>query len=269
MPNDIYNVNSAEVIGGPGRLVWAPYGTEAPTKISDVMNLSSPYDLNDPWTDVGATNEGITVNRSFETEDVTVDQSIAPIDDDITGWNHTLSTQLAQNTVENRKLALIGSTIEEVPPETGTAAALSNDVAAGATTLKVASTTEFSEGGWLQIGEEIKRISKVSSDSIYLAEPLNTSYTATDEVTPITELGYKRIGYGAVEDRPMIMLALINQKKDGSLYMSVYRKCKVSGDDKEQNFQKATRYLPLNLAAYPDDTAPTDENVYYEIDQVR
>ncbi|SEA53964.1 hypothetical protein SAMN05421743_105221 [Thalassobacillus cyri] len=267
--NDIHKINSSEVVGGPGRLVWAPHGTDAPEKISDVMDLSSPYDLKGPWKDLGATNEGIAISRGFETEDIPVDQSIAPIDDYINGWTHSISTQLAQNTVENRQLSLIGSPIVETPPTTGTATTLTNDIAAGATTLSVTSAAEFTEGGWLQIGEEIKKVSKIASDTIYLVEPVGQPYTTTDEVTPITELGYKKIGYGAVEDRPTIMLALLNQKKDGTMYMAVFRKCKVAGDDKEQNFQKGTRYLPLGMQAFPEDGTATDENVYYEIEQVR
>ena len=265
--NDIYKVDSSEVIGGPGRLVWAPHGTTAPESISEVMSTSNPFDLQGPWKDLGATNDGITMSRGFETEDIPVDQSTTPIDDYITGWSHSISTQLAQNTVENRQLSLIGSAIVETPPTTGTSTTLSNDVAAGATTLTVSSATEFNEGGWLQVGSEVKRISKIASNTIYVSEPVKQAYTTSDDITPITELGTKRIGYGAVEDRPMVLLALINQKKDGTLYMAVFRKCKVGGDDKEQNFQKGTRYLPLGLQAFPEDSAPTDENVYYEIEQ--
>jgi len=267
--SDIYKVNSADIIGGPGRLVWAPYGTTAPTKISDVMNTTSPYDLVGPWKDLGATTEGIEISRGFETEGFEVDQVLGEVDEDVTGWSHSLSTQLAENTLENRQLALIGSPIVETAPQLGTPTTLVNDVAAGAMILNVTSAAEFAEGGWLQIGTEIIKISKISGNTIYLTEPVKQAYTATENVTPVTELGTKRIGYGTVTDVPLFMLALISQKKDGTLYMAVFRKVKVSGDEKTQNFAKGKRTLPLNLKAFPEDGVAQDENVYYEIEQVR
>jgi hypothetical protein len=135
--------------------------------------------------------------------------------------------------------------------------------------LNVTSAAEFVEGGWLQIGSEIIKISKISGNTIYLTEPVKQAYTATENVTPVTELGTKRIGYGTVTDVPLFMLALISQKKDGTLYMAVFRKVKVSGDEKTQNFAKGKRTLPLNLKAFPEDGVAQDENVYYEIEQVR
>src|SRR4051812_44330378 len=116
---DIYKVNSDNIIGGPGRLVFKPYDGTYPDTISDVMDIASPYDLADGWLDVGATNDGITTTRSFDTDDFEVDQVIGAVDTDITAWTHTLSTTLAENSVENRQLALIGGTIIETAPVLG------------------------------------------------------------------------------------------------------------------------------------------------------
>lgn len=267
--SDIYKVNSENIIGGPGRLVWAPHGTTAPTKISDVMDLTSPFDLKGPWKDLGATNDGIEISRSFSTEDFEVDQYVGAVEEYVSSWEHALSTQLAENTLENRQLALIGGPIIETPPTLGTATKLTGNAVEGATVLSLTAATGFTEGGWAKVGSQIVKISKISGNSLYLADPIKVAATANSDVFPVTELGTKRIGYGTASNVPMIMIALISQKKDGSLYMAVFRKCKVSGDDKTQKFSKEKRMLPLALKAFPEDGVPIEENVYYEIEETR
>lgn len=266
---DIYKVNSSNIIGGPGRLVWAPYGTTVPTKISDVMSTSSPFALTAPWKDLGATQDGIEMTRGFDTEDFEVDQVVGVLDQEVTGWSHSLKTNLAENTVENRQLALIGGPIVESAPTLGIATTASAASGAGATIIQVASVSGFAEGGWLKVGTEIIRISKISGTSIYLEEPLKNAVESAASVTPVTALGSKRIGYGTVSNIPLIMIANISQKKDGTLTMAVFRKVKVSGDEKSQKFEKNKRLLPLALIAFPDETAPVEENVYFEIEETR
>lgn len=266
---DIYKINSKNIVGGPGRLVWAPFGTAAPIKISDVMDTNAPFDLTAPWKDLGSTNEGIEVTRGFDTEEFSVDQSMAPVDEDVTNWSHTLATQLAENTVENRQLALIGGPIVETPAVLGTSTTTTAAAAVGATILSVTSSAEFIAGGYLKVGSETLKISSISGNTIHLLEPLKNAAASGDTVSPVTSLGTKRIGFGTATNIPLIMIALISQKKDGTLYMSVFRKVKVSGDEKTQNFSKEKRVLPLALKAFPDETAPVEENVYYELEETR
>ncbi|MGP4063092.1 hypothetical protein [Halobacillus sp. H74] len=273
MAESIYAVNSGNIVGGPGRLVAKKYDGTFPATISDVMNTTSPFDLVDGWEDLGATNEGITTNRSFDTEDFTVDQVNGPVDTDITEWTHTLETQLAENTVENRQLALIGGTITETAPTLGTETTLTGDVSINATVIDVTSAADMSEGSFIQLSEggnlETKQVSRLEGTTVYLTSPVSYSYTSTGaSVTPVTEPGYKRIGYGTVSVIPQYTYALISQKKDGSLYMAVFRKAQISGEDKEQTYSGSKRLLPLTLTAFADDAAPEDENVYYEIEQV-
>ncbi len=265
---DLYKVNSGNIVGGPGRLVWAPHGTSAPSAISDVMDLST-FELKAPWKDLGATNEGIETSRGFDTEDFEVDQVKGPVDSDITSWTHGISTQLAENTIENRQLALIGGPVIETPAALGAATTTTGDLAAGATIVAVTSAASFADLSYLKIGNETLKIESISGNSIYLAEPLKNDTATGAEVYPVTALGTKRIGYGTTSNVPMIMLALISQKKDGSLYMAVYRKCKISGDEKTQGYSKNKRLLPLQLQAYPEDGIAESENVYYEIEETR
>lgn len=269
---DIFKVNSGNIVGGPGRLVVKPYDGTFPEAISDVMNLNSPFDLVEGWRDMGATNDGITTSRSFDTEDFEVDQVTGAVDTDITSWSHGLSTTLAENTVENRQLALIGGTIVETPATYGTATTLTAPVVANATILSLTAVTGISEGSFVELSEgsltEVVKVSRLVGNTVYTESPLLNAYTVASAVRPVTELGYKRIGFGTVNNVPFYTYALISQKKDGRLVMAVIRKAKVSGDDKELTYSKEKRTIPLALTAFPVDNVSQDENVYYEIEQV-
>lgn len=269
--SEIYRVNTKDIIGGPGRLIVKPYDGIFPAKISDVMDVTAPYNLKPSYRDLGATMEGIELKRGFEEEGFEVDQVAGEVDSEITAYEHGLETQLAENTLENRQLAMAGGTIIETPHTLGVEAALANDLSAQATVITLSTeNSELKAGGWLKIGTEVKRINKVSGTSVYLATPLENAYTAlTDKVYPITELGTRRIGFGTVDSVPEMTYVLISQKKDGTLYMCVIRKAKISGDKKTQSFNKEKRTIPLQLKAFPvdDPSVPKDENVYYEIEQ--
>lgn len=266
---DIFNVNSANFVGGPGRLVVAPLSVAAPTHISDVMDTAAPYNLKTEWRDLGATSEGIAISRGFETEDFEVDQVMGAADTEVTNYSHSLSTSLAENTLKNRQLALVGGEIIETPAETGESQALAGALAIGARNVTLTTADPlFKVGGWLQFtGGEMKKIASVNGATVVLEAGVEKAYATTDQVSPVTALPTKRIGYGTNRDVPFHRYALISQKKDGSLYMAVFRKAQVTGDDKEQAFNKGKRVLPLSLTAFPEDGVPQSENVYYEIEE--
>lgn len=265
---DIYSVNAENIVGGPGRLVFKTWDGTYPEEISDVMDPINPESLLNGFQDLGATVEGITISRGFETEDFSVDQVSSPVDTDITGWTHTLATTLAENTVENRQLTLIGGRIIETAPVLGTATTTSTPIAVGGTLLNVADVAGFTPGGYLSINGTTYLISSISGSSINIERPVTEAIESGANIFPVTQLGTRRIGYGTPSLIPTLTLAIISKKKDGSLYMAVFRKCKVTGDEKEQVFSSAKRTLPLSVAAYPDGTVDSNENVYYEIEQV-
>lgn len=266
---DIYNVNSRNIVGGPGRLVVRPFDGTYPDSIEDVMlGAAEGYALTAGWRDIGATTDGISVSRGFDTEDFSVDQVNGVVDTDITDWTHTLETSLAENTVTNRQLALVGGQIIETAPTFGTATTTVGELAQGATIINLTSATGFTAGSYANIGGTNYLIESVTANSIVVSPGLVAPVTAGGSARPVTALGSRRIGYGTVDDVPFMTYALISQKKDKTLYMQVIRKAKVSGDDKTQTFGKEKRTLPLALAAYPDDAAAKEENVYYEIEQV-
>lgn len=266
---DIYKVNSKNFVGGPGRLVVADMSVAAPTKISEVMDLTDPYALKDGWKDLGATSDGISITRGWDTEDFEVDQVMGAADTDVSSFEHGLETQLAENTIENRQLALAGGSIIETPAAVGTGQVLGGALAAGARIITLSTANPaFKAGGWLRLGtSELIKISSVNGTTVNVETGVSKAYTTSDQVYPVTELPSKRIGYGTVTDIPFKRYVLISQKKDGSLYMAVIRKAKVSGDSKEQAFNKGKRVLPFQLQAFPEDGVAREENVYYEIEQ--
>lgn len=261
------NNKQATVYGGPGRLLIAPFGAARPEKLSDIIDLAS-YDAKAGWRDLGATNDGISTSRGFDTDDVEVDQSVEPIDQTITGFSNSLSTNLAEPTIDNRQLAWIGGTITEVPATLGTATTVSNATVAGSTVLNVASATGFTANSYLKIDDEFKKIAAVDGNKITLSEALTSPHTETAEVAPVTELGYKKMSYGAPSDVPAFQVALLSMKKDGTLYGIVFYNCKVSGDDSETTYEKGQKMLPLQMNAHTVDDLPEDENVMVEFEQV-
>lgn len=269
MNQDIYNVNSENFVGGPGRLVVADLSVSAPTRISDVMDPAAPFDLKEGWRDLGATSEGISISRGFETEDFEVDQVMGPADTEVTNYSHSLTTSLAENTLVNRQLALVGGEIIETTAETGDSQLLAGPLAIGARNITLTSADPaFKVGGWIEFaGGELKKIAAVNEGNVVLEKGVEKAYTTEDSVSPVLSLPTKRIGYGTKRDIPYHRYALISQKKDGSLYMAVIRKAKVTGDDKEQSFNKSKRLLPLSLTAFTEDGISESENVYYEIEE--
>lgn len=264
---DIYKVNSDKIVGGPGRLIVKAWDGSYPESIEDVINLNT-YDLIGSYRDLGATSEGITISRGFETEDFNVDQMSAPVDTDITGWTHALSTILAENTPENRQIALAGDTIIETAPTLGTSTTTTTQTAIGGTILNVTSVAGFSAGGYLQLNGTAYRIAAVSGNTVTLERQVTELVASGASVTPITELGTRRIGYGTVSVVPFYTYVLISKKKDETLYMAVFRKCKISGDETEQTFGTGKRLLPMASNCYPDGNLGEGDNVYYEIEQM-
>lgn len=101
-------VNDDSFIRGAARLLWAGTTIAFPTKLGDVINLST-YDAQTNWNDLGATKTGIqiTVNNSEETFDV--DQIFGDIDSRPTNWEVGVGTALAEMTLERLAIAWEGS----------------------------------------------------------------------------------------------------------------------------------------------------------------
>lgn len=267
---DLFTVNPNNIIGGAGRLVTAAYGTKLPTTIEEIINPTT-YVLAEGWKDVGATKEGIKIGRSYDEEEIEVDQFQGPVETSITKWTHDLATQLMEYTIENRQLALIGGQILQSAPKYGTPAKTKGDLGIGATiiTLDEAAGQDFKAGGYLRVGTETKKIVAVNGASVTIDTGISTAVNAEADVTPITALGTKYIGFGTVSEAPLFSAALITRnEKTGALAVAVFRRVKVSGESKEITKGKEKYAIPLAFKAFAESGVPTSENVFYEIEQV-
>lgn len=103
-------VNDDSFIRGAARLMWAGTTITFPTKIGDVINLST-FDAMSGWNDLGATKTGIqlTINNTEESFDV--DQITGELRSEPTGWECSVGTQLAEMTLQRLQLAWEGSAI--------------------------------------------------------------------------------------------------------------------------------------------------------------
>ncbi len=101
-------------VRGAARLLVASDDAAFPTQISQVLQTASgagQYDAASAWTDLGATLTGITISVNHTEETFTVDQVLGDIDSQPTDWSATVSTQLAENTLEHFQVAWEGSAI--------------------------------------------------------------------------------------------------------------------------------------------------------------
>jgi len=113
-------ISRDNIFGGAGRLLYADSGTAVPTDISDIVNVgTSPYAAQSGWNDFGATEGGAAISRSYEKNEIMVDQLAGVFDEEVTSWSMSLSTELAETTLENLQIAWIGAssitTITTVP----------------------------------------------------------------------------------------------------------------------------------------------------------
>lgn len=269
MPKDIYEGmgKADEIVGGPGRLAYAFLGQTLPTQISDIVDRAT-MQLKPGWKDFGFTTDGIAISRSAEVEEIEVDQSYTAVDSRVTSTENTISTQLMQNTIENRQIANMGAVIIETPATFGTATTTTAAAAAGDKIIAVTSASGITAGSFIDVGGRSYLVNAVSGLNVILAQPLVAAAASAASVKPVTALKTKKISYGSMNDRPALMIALITQRANGTLLVTLFYNVKVSGDDVEQTFNKETRTLPLALKAYPHPALDTDSDIYTEIDEV-
>jgi len=98
------SVNDDNFIRGAARLLWAGITIAFPTTVSDIINLST-YDAATGWNDLGATKTGITITHNNTEETFDVDQILGDIDTRPVSYEQTVSTQLAEMSLERLQTA--------------------------------------------------------------------------------------------------------------------------------------------------------------------
>jgi hypothetical protein len=101
-------------VRGPARLLVAPEDNTFPDSISDIIVLPSgvtQYDAVGDWEDLGATKGGVQISINHSEETFDVDQILGDIESAPVSWECSVSTALAENTLEHFQLAWEGSAI--------------------------------------------------------------------------------------------------------------------------------------------------------------
>lgn len=92
------------IFWGSARVVIADEWTVLPATIDDVIDPAT--NLPKTWyTDLGATDGGVSMERGWETEEWTVDQVIWAVDTYVTATNVSLTVPMAEMSLANLKLA--------------------------------------------------------------------------------------------------------------------------------------------------------------------
>jgi hypothetical protein len=90
-PYDIDNL-----LGGAVRVLFAPPTAPLPADIGDVIDMTTPYAPVTPWKDFGATKEGFTYNRGFDTAGFEIQQVPGAILEDITDLSRSITVSVAE-----------------------------------------------------------------------------------------------------------------------------------------------------------------------------
>lgn len=99
------SVNSANLVLGPARIYWAPFGTTEPadaTVTSDGWLTPPPS----PWTDFGGTDGGVNLEVDTTYTDLQVDQIIMAVGARLTEMKMSVAAGLAEITNANINEAL-------------------------------------------------------------------------------------------------------------------------------------------------------------------
>lgn len=100
---------------GAARLLIADEDQAFPSGIGDIITLASgvnQYNAKAGWTELGATKGGVTVSTNHTEETISVDQVFGDIDSAPTAWETSVSTALAEMTLEHLQVVWEGSDIE-------------------------------------------------------------------------------------------------------------------------------------------------------------
>lgn len=106
--------NEWAFVRGAARILAADEDQPFPETLSDILVLSSggtQYDTQTGYEDLGATLTGINISINHSEETFGVDQVLGDIDSVPVSWECSVSTALAENTLEHFQFAWEGSDI--------------------------------------------------------------------------------------------------------------------------------------------------------------
>lgn len=98
------------VLVGMARMFLAPYDEDTPEELpANTVALNGPWGGN--WVPIGATQEGVTIGFTRETEDITIEEQFTPVDTKTSAIAFNISTVLSEDTLQTMKWAYGGGEI--------------------------------------------------------------------------------------------------------------------------------------------------------------
>lgn len=114
------------IFGGAARLIKA--ASADPVYLEHIISpttkelVTTPTQFTSGWSDIGATDDGLTLTMSMESEELEVDQSRFSITEQVTKIGYLLETNLAENSLENLQLGWELGDITAIAAGTGNVA---------------------------------------------------------------------------------------------------------------------------------------------------
>jgi hypothetical protein len=101
----------SKVLVGVAAMYFQPYIVETPAVMpADTVELWTPWTA--PWTPIGATTEGLTFGFARETNNITIEEQVTPVDIKTTSVQFTAQVTMSEDTLETMLLAYGGGSIE-------------------------------------------------------------------------------------------------------------------------------------------------------------
>lgn len=107
---NFFVVDTTKLVRGAARIMYAASGQTAPASISSVIDTTT-YAAQTGWSDLGATKNGIAISINNTESAFTVDQVSGDIGTAPDVWSCTVSTELAEISLEKMQIAWEGATV--------------------------------------------------------------------------------------------------------------------------------------------------------------
>lgn len=114
MPSFTPTYDRTKVMSGMAAVYLAPYNTTSPAELpdEDTIELGGTWPATpQPWTPIGATQEGVSLMFRRSTENLTIEEQLTPVKVETTEVELLVEATLAESTLETMRLAFGGGTI--------------------------------------------------------------------------------------------------------------------------------------------------------------
>lgn len=107
-------VDLTKVLAGPARILWALSTVARPTKLDDIISLTTPYAPKTGWNDFGATTDSTSAERDMDSEGFEIEQRSSAVMERITSVERQLTVPLAQITPEATQIVEVSPSVQSI-----------------------------------------------------------------------------------------------------------------------------------------------------------